>query len=164
MLVMDIYTRRIIGFSVHVGEPDGVAYCRMFNKIISGNALPTYLSSDNDPCFLFHRWKANLRILDIEEIKTVPRISVSHPFFERLIGGVRREFLDHILFINERDLQCKLDQYQRFYNDTRAHSSLAWKTPKEMADDEISERKVVSLDSYRWRSHCCGLFKLPIAA
>ncbi len=104
MVIMDIYTRRIIGFAVHAGDPDGVAYCRMFNKIISGQELPTYISSDNDPIFKFHCWKANLRILGIEEIKTVPHVPLSHPFVERLIGNVRREHLDHLFFFDKYDL------------------------------------------------------------
>lgn len=32
---------------------------------------PTYLSSDHDPLYRFYLWKANLRILDVQEIKTV---------------------------------------------------------------------------------------------
>ncbi len=57
MVVIDQFTRRIIGFAVHPGDCDGIAYCRMFNQIIAGKSLPKYLSSDNDPLFLFHRWK-----------------------------------------------------------------------------------------------------------
>ncbi len=164
MLVMDIFTRRIIGFGVHAGDCDGITYCRLFNSITSGSPLPTYLSSDNDPIFRFHRWKANLRILEIEEIKTVPRVPLSHPFVERVVGICRQEYLDHVLFFNATDLQHKLDQFKQYYNDMRGHSSLAWQTPKEMAADEIAERKVAPLDRYRWKSHCRGLYKLPMAA
>ena len=46
---------------------------------------PTHLSSDNDPLFEYHRWKANLRVLAIDEVKTVPYTPISHPFVERLI-------------------------------------------------------------------------------
>jgi hypothetical protein len=52
--------------------------------------------------FEFHRWKANLRILDIGEIKTVPYVPLSQPFVERVIGTVRREFLDHVPFWSAR--------------------------------------------------------------
>jgi putative transposase len=46
---------------------------RMFNHAVAGAlTLPQHLSSDHDPLFEFHRWKANLRILDVTEIKTVP--------------------------------------------------------------------------------------------
>lgn len=39
LVVMDHYTRRIIGFGVHAGAVDGPALCRMFNRIL-GNATP----------------------------------------------------------------------------------------------------------------------------
>ena len=62
LLVMDQFTRRLIGFGVHAGDVDGIALCRMFNRIISGKKPPHYLSSDHDPLFEYHRWQANLRI------------------------------------------------------------------------------------------------------
>jgi transposase InsO family protein len=58
MVVMDQYTRRIIGFAVHAGSVDGPALCRMFNQAASGQGWPKYLSSDNDPLFQYHRWSA----------------------------------------------------------------------------------------------------------
>ena len=48
--------------------------------------MPNFLSSDNDPLYRFHQWQANLRILDVTEIKSVPYVPLSHPFVERLIG------------------------------------------------------------------------------
>ncbi len=72
LVVMDQFTRRIIGFAVHAGYVDGMALCCMFNTAIARMDLPKYLSSDNDPLFTYHRWLANLRILEIDELKTVP--------------------------------------------------------------------------------------------
>ena len=69
---MDLFTRRIIGFGVHAGGVDGATLCQMLNTAITIRGVPKYLSSDNDPLFLHHRWQANLRILDVDEIKTVP--------------------------------------------------------------------------------------------
>jgi transposase InsO family protein len=98
LVVMDQFTRRIIGFAVHAGDVDGSSLCRMFNHVISRQPLPRHLSTDHDPLFRYHRWQANLRVLDIEPVKTVPYVPVSQPFVERLIGSVRREFLDQTLF------------------------------------------------------------------
>ncbi len=86
----------------------------MFNHIIAGKSLPKYLSSDNDPLFLFHRWEANLRILEIDELKSVPGVPTSHPFIERIIGTIRRECLDQLIFFNRLDLQKKLDHFQAY--------------------------------------------------
>ena len=87
LVVMDQFTRRIIGFGVHAGKVDGVALCRMFNRVIRGQrGMPNYLSSEHDPLYRLHQWQANLRILEVKEIKTVPYVPLSHPFVERLIG------------------------------------------------------------------------------
>ena len=104
LVVMDRLTRRIICFGLHAGDVDGVALYRMFNKAIITMDTRRYLSSDNDPLFQFHQWHANLRILDIDEVKSAPYTPRSHPFFERLIGTIRREFLDHTLLWNAVDL------------------------------------------------------------
>ncbi len=98
MVVMDQFTRRIIGFAVHAGVLDGSTVCRMFNSIIGGTKSPRYLSSDNDPLFIFRQWNANLRILEVTEVKTAPYVPLSHPFVERLIGTIRREYLDQVPF------------------------------------------------------------------
>jgi len=46
----------------------------MFKQAIPGAAVPKYLSSDHDPLYLFHQWQANLRVLEVQEIKTVPYV------------------------------------------------------------------------------------------
>jgi len=134
----------------------------MFNKIISKKTLPKYLSSDNDPLFKFHRWEANLRILEIKEIKSVPYLPISHPFIERLIGSVRRELLDQTLFWNASDLQNKLNEFHRYYNEERGHLGIDGISPHQKSDEKSST--VISLNNYRWEKHCRGLFRLPIAA
>ena len=68
---------------------------------------PKYLSFDNDPLYEYNRWQANLRILEIDGIKSIPYTPISHPFIERLIGTIRHEYLDHTLFWNAVDLEIK---------------------------------------------------------
>lgn len=162
LLVMDQFTRRIIGFAVHDGDIDGPTLCRLFNSVVSKQELPPYLSSDNDPIFRFHRWRANLRILDIEEMKSVPYTPISHPFVERLIGSVRRELLDQTFFWNDQDLARKLAFYKEYYNLHRTHSALKGQTPGEVADK--TQDSIINLKNYRWQPHCWGLFQLPTAA
>lgn len=98
LVMMDQFTRRIIGFGVHSGDVDGVALCCLSNQAISIKGILKYLSSDYDPLFRYHQWQANLRILDVEEIKSIPYTPTSHPFIERLIGTIRREYLDCLFF------------------------------------------------------------------
>jgi transposase InsO family protein len=162
LVVMDQFTRRIIGFGVHAGDVDGVALCRMFNSAISTKGAPKYLSSDNDPLFLYQQWQANLRILGADEIKTVPYTPLSHPFIERLIGTIRREYLDHIIFWNAQNLVRKLEEFRQYYNTHRVHTSLDGNTPSEITSETIIHR--ADLNQFRWKSHCRGLYQLPVAA
>ena len=162
MLVMDVFTRRIIGFGAERADVDGVAACRMFNRAVAGQPVPQQISTDHDPLFRFHRWLANLRVLEIDEIKSVPHVPVSHPFVERLIGTVRREFLDRTFFWNALDLERKLQTVGRYYNGSRVHQSLGGSTPEEVAGQP--RPGCATLDSFGWREHCRGLFQTPIPA
>ena len=47
LVVMDQFTRRIVGFSVRCGNVDGPALCRMFQQGIRRQHLPKYLSTDS---------------------------------------------------------------------------------------------------------------------
>ena len=97
----------------------------MFHRAIRGQRwMPKYLSSDNDSLYHFHQWQANLRILEVTEIKSVPYVPLSHPFVERLIGTVRREYLDHILLWTTADLENKLLDFRTYFNNHRTHDSL----------------------------------------
>jgi putative transposase len=110
----------------------------------------------------YHRWKANLRILEIKEIKTLPYVPLSHPFIERLIKSIRNELLDRTLFWNSHDLQKKLDAYKEYFNQHRSHSSLNILTPNQKSAN--TNKKSTLTDKYQWKSYCRGLFQLAIAA
>src|SRR5438309_6237667 len=88
---MDQFTRLILGVRRPCRKRRRVALCRMFNHALRGQRkVPKYLSSDHDPLYRFERWQANLRILEVTDIKTVPYVPWSHPLVERLIGTVQR--------------------------------------------------------------------------
>jgi putative transposase len=161
LIVMDQCTRRIVGFGVHRGVVDGVGLCGMFNRATRGHTPPTYVSSDHDPLYRFQQWQRNLRILDVEEIKTVPYVPLSHPFVERLIGTIRRECLDRTLFWTTADLEMKLLDFRRYYNGHRTHAGLAGHTPDPRPPSGGAR---ATLGSYRWQMHCRGLYQTPMAA
>ena len=134
----------------------------MFNTAISTKGVSTYLSSDDDPLFLCHRWQVNLRMLDVDEIKTAPYTPLSHPFSERLIGTIRREYRDHTLFWNAIDLERKIADFQAYFNHYRTHRSLGGDTPAEIAGG--TPKLQTKLKDVRWQSHCRGIYQLPAAA
>ena len=72
-----------------------------------------------------------------------------------LIGTLRRECVDQLLFWSASDLEDKLVAFQDFYNAHRAHASLDGRTPVPIRKD------VARLDRYRWDAHCRGLYQTP---
>ncbi|MGO9606112.1 MAG: integrase core domain-containing protein [Candidatus Binataceae bacterium] len=91
-----------------------------------------------------------------------PCMPRSHAFVERLIGTVRREYLDRTLFWNQSDLERKLENYKGYYNQHRCHSGLAGATRAERSG--VPPPPIANLESYSWRQHCNRLFQTPTAA
>ena len=92
----------------------------------------------------------------------VPQVPWSHPFIERLIATLRREYLDRLFFWTAADLERKLELFKNYYNAARVHQGLSGATPEEKAGGPTPQP--ADLENHRWQSHCHGLFELPIAA
>ena len=132
------------------------------NARLEGSGTATRKPRISPPLFRFRRWLANLRVFEIAEIKSVPHVPVSRPFVERLIGTIRREYLDQTLLWNRFDLARKLGEFRDYYNEHRVHRSLGGTTPAERAGEAPIAR--AQLVRYGWRDHCRGLFQIPVAA
>lgn len=92
-------------------------------------------------------------------MKTIPNVPMSYPFIERLIGTIRREYLDDLLFWNELDLERKLDGFKEYDNDRRIHQRLSHQTPEEVA----GKAPPLPADPKHFvrESHGHGLFQTP---
>jgi hypothetical protein len=83
-----------------------------------------------------------LRVLEIEEIKSVPSAPVSHPFVERLIGTIRREYFDRVFFLERRGFGA---QAARIQNVLQLASSPSF---ARRLDPRATRRRILS---------CCSL-------
>ncbi|MGD0299939.1 MAG: integrase core domain-containing protein [Bryobacteraceae bacterium] len=81
----------------------------------------------------------------VTEIKTVPYVPLSHPFVERLIGTVRREYLDRTLVWTTVDLERKLIDFQHYYSPHRTHAGLEGRLPEPSMGGSASP---IPFDSY----------------
>ncbi len=79
------------------------------------NRYANNMTPDHDPLFQLHRWWANLRIPDIEDLKSAPFVSRSHPLIERRVGTLRRERLNQTFFWNDLGLHRKLVRFATYY-------------------------------------------------
>ena len=158
LVVMDHYTRRIVGFGIHAGTVDGRALGRMFNHAIRGLSRPKRLSSDHDPLYRFHQWCANLRVLQVTEVKSVPYVPLSHPFVERLTRHAATRMRGSTAVLVCVGPGRQTGGLPGLLQCASGHASLDGRTPVPIRKD------VARLDRYRWDAHCRGLYQTPIAA
>ena len=64
--------------------------------------LPYHGRRFNDPLFEFHRRQVDCRVVEIDEVKTVPYTPISHALVDRLIARIRHELFEQVLFVNRR--------------------------------------------------------------
>jgi transposase InsO family protein len=62
--------------------------------------------------------------MGITEVLTAPRSPWQLPYVERVIGSIRREYLDHVIVLNESHLRRILASYLDYYHRYRCHLSL----------------------------------------
>ena len=65
-----------------------------------------------------------LRAMGIRDKPTAPASPWQNGFAERLVGSIRREYLDHIIVLGEAHLRRILKFYADYYNRVRTHRSL----------------------------------------
>ena len=66
---------------------------------------------------------------------------------ERFVSNCRRDFLDHVIVLNERHLKRLMTEYVRYYHQDRTHLSLEKQTPDERGtlNDSRTNCKVVAM-------------------
>ena len=90
---------------------------------------PRFLVRDNDGKF-GRQFAAVAKGTGIEVVKIPPRSPNLNPICERFLGSVRRECLDHVVILSERQLRRILREYvDNFFNTARPHQGLGQHVP-----------------------------------
>src|SRR2546429_374281 len=130
---------------------------RSRRPVTPSTPLPTLLTTLIPSLVFFFFFQAEDGIRDVAV--TGVQTCALPIFVERLIGTLRREYLDHMLFWTTADLENKLLDFRTYFNNHRTHNSLAGQTP-----DTPTSRPPANLRSFRWQPHCRALYQTPMAA
>ena len=79
---------------------------------------------------------------------------------ERVIGSLRREFLDHVVVLNKRHLKRLLSKYLGYYHEWRLHRSLSMDAPDGRDEQSAKPDQVVEFPTVHGLHH----YYLPRAA
>ena len=119
--------RKLLWLSV-TAHPNAEWIARQLTEACSWNEAPRYLIRDRDGAYgeIFIR---RLDAMGIRDRPSSARSPWQNGHAERLIGSIRRDYLDHVVVFGERHLRHLLNSYQRYYNEVRTHLSLQKDAP-----------------------------------
>jgi putative transposase len=120
--IIDIHTRQVI----HVGVtrlPTDAWTAQQLREATPYGQGPKYLIRDRDhkfgPCFVRVAATSGIKIL-----KTPIHAKRPNAICERFVGSVRRECLDHLLILQEKQLDRVLHAYGEYFNRARPHQGI----------------------------------------
>jgi putative transposase len=93
---------------------------------------PRFLIRDNDSKF-GQAFALMAKSTNIEVLRTPYRAPRANAICERYLGSVRRECLDHLLIMSERQLYRVIKEYVAFFNSARPHQGTQQKIPEKVA-------------------------------
>jgi putative transposase len=126
--IIELQSRRVI----HVGVtqyPTDTWTAQQLREATAYGQGPKYLLRDNDSKFGagFARVANTSRI---EILKTPYQAPRANAICERFLGSVRRECLDHLLILHEKQLQRVLNTYVHYFNQARPHQGIRQQIPE----------------------------------
>ena len=128
-VVLDLARRRIIHVGVTHHPTAAWTGQRLVESLPWDSRRVRFLIRDRDGIY-GHDYHKRADRLDLTEVVTARASPWQNGYCERVIGRLRRECLDHVVALNEHQLQRVLDSYVRYYNRTRTHLALAKDTPE----------------------------------
>jgi putative transposase len=125
--IVELKSRRVIHVGVTRSPTDAWVAQQLREATPFGHA-PKYLIRDNDskfgPCFARVAKTSTIKIL-----KTPYHAPRANAICERFMRSVRQECLDHLLILQEKQLQRVLNEYVVYFNQARPHQGIQQQIP-----------------------------------
>jgi len=132
LTLLDIFTREALAIEVDKGIT-GEQVASVLQAVIAGRGAPQRIRVDNGPEFVSNaldRWAYENKVtLDFSR----PGRPIDNAFVESFNGRLREECLNAHWFLSLDDARAKIEAWRTFYNESRPHSALGDRTPREFA-------------------------------
>jgi putative transposase len=141
--------RRILHFNVTAHRT-----AQQLREAFPFDQLPRFLLRDRDVIF-GNDFREHVREMGICEVLSAPRAPWQRAYVERVIGSVRREYLDHVIVFHESSLRRILNSYFDYYHRSRTHLSLGKDSPHPRAIQPPAMGSVVAVSQLGGLHHRC---------
>jgi putative transposase len=129
--VIDIYSRKIVGWRVEERECDDLAV-EMFEAAFAEHGLPAVVHADSGPAMRSSALKDLLAGLEIGQTHNRPRVSNDNPFSESEFRTMKYRPNYPGVFDNLDAARAWVSTYVSWYNQHHRHSGIALFTPAEV--------------------------------
>jgi transposase InsO family protein len=138
-VVLSLERRRVLHIGV-TAHPTAQWTAQQMVEAFPWETTARYVIRDRDRIYGAD-FQRRVKALGLHEVPTAPRSPWQNCYAERFIGSLRRECLDHVIVLNERQLSRILSAYARYYNRTRTHLALQKDAPERRAvhDQDLGE-------------------------
>ena len=135
--------RQVVHLNV-TAHPTALWTAQQIIEAFPEDTAPRFLVRDRDSIYGEH-FRLRVAGMGIEEVVTAAQSPWQNPYAERLIGSIRRECLDHLIVLNEKQLRRILREYFDYYNEVRPHQSLERNAPLPREIEPLAKGKIISL-------------------
>jgi transposase InsO family protein len=141
--IIEVGSRRVVHWAV-TSHPTDAWVAQQLREATPFDMRPRFLLRDND-----RKYGAEFaRVASgIEMLRTPIRAPKANAVCERFLGSVRRECLDQMLVLNERQLQRVVKEYVVYFNAARPHQGLSGHIPiarRESEGESVHDGQVVA--------------------
>ena len=127
-VVMELDRRRIVACDVTSNPTASWAANVVRRAVLSAGGRARYLLRDRDSIY-GEAFKSVVRRLGLRQIVTAYHAPLQNAHVERVIGTIRREYLDHLIVMGEDHARRILEEFVRYYNEDRTHQALGAQSP-----------------------------------
>ena len=132
---MDLFSRRILGWSVSNHNDSKLVCCALDNAVITrGNRLPNGLihHSDRGSTYASNDYELKLKALGISQSMSAKGNCYDNAAMESFYGRYKTSSVNDTVFADEQEARSNAFEYiETFYNRFRKHASLGYKNPIE---------------------------------
>lgn len=129
-VIIDIYSRKIVGWSVESVE-DTVLAKELFQKSIRNNSIPRFVHSDNGGPMKGLNLVAFLTKMKIGLSFSRPRVSDANPFIESFFGSMKGHVKYPKQFESIEEARSWFADFVHWYNNFHSHSGIGYVTPNQ---------------------------------
>lgn len=145
-MIMDVYSRKIVGWEVHTLESSDLSAALVHKAILSEGCLlnPPVLHADNGGPQKGFTMKAKLEALGVTPSYSRPRVSNDNPYSESLFRTVKyRPQYPKKGFENIDTARKWVSRFVKWYNEEHRHSAIRYVTPCQRHKGE--DQKILAL-------------------